>query len=60
MRKELNLLEEKITQLIQLNARLRVENHRLRQELAEALNHAPADHQDSPVHTGDTPQENAP
>lgn len=60
MRKELNLLEEKITQLIQLNARLRVENHRLRQELAEALNHTPAEQQDSPTHSDGTPRENTP
>ncbi|MDD4962755.1 MAG: hypothetical protein PHI11_02425 [Gallionella sp.] len=60
MRKELNLLEEKITQLVQLNARLRVENHHLRQELAEALNHTHAEQQDSSPHSDSTPQENTP
>jgi regulator of replication initiation timing len=60
MRKELNLLEEKITQLVQLNTRLRVENHHLRQELAEALNHTHAEQQNSSAHSGGTPQENTP
>ena len=53
MRKELHQLEEKIAQLIQLNTRLRVENHRLRQELAQAMNHP------EPIHPPSTKQENA-
>ena len=37
MQTELNVLENKLTQLVQLSQRLRAENHRLRQELATAL-----------------------
>ena len=37
MQTELNLLESKLAQLVQLSQHLRVENHRLRQELAAAL-----------------------
>jgi len=37
MQAELDRLEKKITQLVQLNTRLREENHHLRQELAQAL-----------------------
>lgn len=37
MENELNALEEKLTQLIQVSGKLRAENHRLRQELAQAL-----------------------
>lgn len=34
---ELNTLEGKLTQLIQVSGKLRAENHQLRQELAQAL-----------------------
>jgi cell division protein ZapB len=37
MQTELNVLESKLAQLVQLSRHLRVENHRLRQELATAL-----------------------
>lgn len=37
METELNALEAKLTQLIQVSAGLRAENHQLRQELAHAL-----------------------
>jgi cell division protein ZapB len=37
MQTELNLLENKLAQLVQLTQRLRTENHQLRQELATAL-----------------------
>lgn len=37
MQTELNLLENKLAQLVQLTQRLRAENHQLRQELATAL-----------------------
>ena len=37
MQKELDALESKLGQLVQLTQRLRVENDRLRQELAHAL-----------------------
>ena len=40
MQGELNLLENKLAQLVQLTKRMRAENHQLRQELAEALSHA--------------------
>ncbi len=40
MQGELNLLEHKLAQLVQLNKRMRAENHLLRQELAEAQSHA--------------------
>jgi cell division protein ZapB len=40
MQGELNLLESKIGQLVQLTKRMRAENHQLRQDLAEALSHA--------------------
>lgn len=39
MENELNALEQKLTQLIQVSSQLRTENHRLRQELAQALSH---------------------
>lgn len=39
MQTELNVLESKLTQLVQLSQHLRTENHRLRQELATALSH---------------------
>lgn len=38
MQAELDRLENKLTQLVQLNKRLREENHHLRDELAQALN----------------------
>lgn len=38
MKKELTLLEQKVEQLILNNARLRAENHHLRQQLALHLN----------------------
>ncbi|HEX5336940.1 MAG TPA: hypothetical protein VFW53_00720 [Gallionella sp.] len=37
MENELNALEAKLTQLIQVSGKLRAENHQLRQELAHAL-----------------------
>ena len=37
MKAELDALESKLAQLVQLSQRLRVENHQLRQELATAL-----------------------
>ena len=37
MENELNALENKLAQLIQVSAKLRTENHQLRQELAHAL-----------------------
>ena len=37
MQTELDTLENKLGQLVQLNQRLRAENHQLRQELATAL-----------------------
>jgi ribosomal protein L18E len=40
MQGELNLLETKLAQLVQLTKRMRAENHQLRQDLAEALSHA--------------------
>jgi len=39
MQTELNLLENKLAQLVQLSRHLRGENLRLRQELANALSH---------------------
>lgn len=39
MQVEFEVLEQKITQLVQLSARLRAENHQLRQELAVALSY---------------------
>jgi len=40
MQGELNILENKLAQLVELAKRMRAENHQLRQDLAEALNHA--------------------
>jgi len=37
MHGELNILENKLAQLVQLTKRIRAENHQLRQDLAEAL-----------------------
>jgi uncharacterized protein (TIGR02449 family) len=37
MKMELDALEGKLAQLVQLSQRLRAENHQLRQELASAL-----------------------
>ena len=37
MQTELDTLENKLTQLVQLSQRLRAENHQLRQELAAIL-----------------------
>jgi cell division protein ZapB len=37
MENELNTLEGKLTQLIQINGKLHAENHHLRQELAHAV-----------------------
>jgi len=37
MQTELDALENKLAQLVQLSQRLRAENHQLRQELAAAL-----------------------
>lgn len=39
MENELNALESKLALLIQVSGQLRRENHQLRQELAQALNH---------------------
>lgn len=39
MKIELDALESKLAQLVQLSQRLRAENRQLRQELAAALNH---------------------
>jgi len=39
MHGELNLLENKLAQLVELTKRMRAENHQLRQDLAEALSH---------------------
>lgn len=40
MQGELNILENKLAQLVQLTKLMRAENHRLRQDLAEALSRA--------------------
>ena len=40
MQGELNILENKLAQLVQLTKRMRAENHQLRQDLAEALSRA--------------------
>lgn len=40
MQGELNILENKLAQLVLLTKRMRAENHQLRQDLAEALSHA--------------------
>lgn len=40
MENELNALEGKLAQLIQVSGELRAENHRLRQELAHALSNS--------------------
>jgi cell division protein ZapB len=40
MENELNTLEGKLAQLIQVSGELRAENHRLRQELAHALSNS--------------------
>lgn len=37
MENELNALESKLAQLIQVSSKLRAENHQLRQDLAQAL-----------------------
>jgi len=37
MQAELDVLENRLAQLVQLTQRLRAENHHLRQELAQAL-----------------------
>lgn len=37
MKAELDALESRLAQLVQLSQRLRIENHQLRQELATAL-----------------------
>ena len=39
MQVEFEALEHKLNQLVQLSARLRAENHKLRQELVTALSH---------------------
>lgn len=39
MQAELDVLESKLAQLVQLTMRLRKENHHLRKELAQALSH---------------------
>jgi len=40
MHGDLNILENKLAQLVELTKRMRAENHQLRQDLAEALSHA--------------------
>ena len=40
MENELNALEGKLEQLIQVSGKLRAENHQLRQELAHALSNS--------------------
>ncbi len=40
MQGDLNILENKLAQLVQLTKRMRTENHQLRQDLAEALSRA--------------------
>jgi cell division protein ZapB len=40
MQGELNILENKLAQLVQLTKRMRAENHQLRQDLAEAMSRA--------------------
>lgn len=37
MQGELNILENKLAQLVQLTKRMRAENHQLRQDLADAI-----------------------
>jgi regulator of replication initiation timing len=39
MQADLNILENKLAQLVELSKRMRAENHQLRQDLAEALSH---------------------
>jgi cell division protein ZapB len=39
MQAELEALEQKLNQLVQLSQRLRAENHKLRQDLVTALSH---------------------
>jgi len=39
MQVEFEVLENKLSQLVQLSTRLRAENHKLRQELATALSY---------------------
>ncbi len=39
MQVEFEALEQKLSQLVQLSTRLRAENHKLRQELVNALSH---------------------
>ena len=40
MQAEFDALEHKLNQLVQLSARLRAENHKLRQELVTALSYS--------------------
>ena len=40
MENELDALEEKLAQLLQVSGKLRAENHQLRQELAHALSNS--------------------
>ena len=44
MQAELDTLESKLAQLVQLSQRLRAENHHLRQELAQALSQSRQSH----------------
>jgi regulator of replication initiation timing len=57
MKKELTLLEEKVAQLVLNNARLRAENHHLRQQLAQVLNGQEIEPLDLPAHSPANPQE---
>lgn len=49
MNKELTILEQKVELLILNNARLRADNHHLRQQLAQFLNGHPVDVLDLPI-----------
>ena len=49
MNKELTMLEQKVELLILNNARLRADNHHLRQQLAQFLNGRPIEPLDPPA-----------
>jgi regulator of replication initiation timing len=60
MKKELTLLEQKVEQLILNNARLRAENHHLRQQLALRLNGQEIEPLDAPNDQPTQPTEQTP
>lgn len=61
MNKELTILEQKVELLILSNARLRADNHHLRQQLAQFLNGHPIEELDpSIIRTPQTPSESTP